>query len=194
MSTMIKTRRHRRLVEHNMWQHPAALAVVIALLSAPQVVQAQRRQTQETEGYKVEAEASVERPAPAVTEAPTAVITPIVKASGSAERPQQTAAAAPPPEQNDLLLRNETIAFEDFEEGNNHTWSDQRVSESPMFTTFLGRFGQEDDGSNAFTTTSKTYTVPETAEHIGIEFDFFELDLWCDCDHLTVMICGEDIE
>ena len=189
----MNTRRQRRNGAYNMWQHPVALAMAIALLSAPQEVQAQRRQTQETGVHKVEAEASVEQSESAVTEAPTTIVAPIVKASGIAERPQGTA-AAPPPEQNGLLLRNETIAFEDFEEGNNHTWSDQRVSESPMFTKFLGRFGQEDDGSNAFTTTSKTYDVPETAEHIGIEFDFFELDLWCDCDHLTVMICGEDIE
>ena len=111
------------------------------------------------------------------------------KAQGSVERPPKD------DEQQQLLqLRNETIAFEDFEAGNDHSWSNERVSKSTLFSTFLGRFGQEDDGSNAFTTTSKTYNVPETAEYIGIEFDFFEIDLWCECDNFTVMICGQNIE
>ncbi|CAB9500260.1 Calcium-binding EGF domain [Seminavis robusta] len=90
--------------------------------------------------------------------------------------------------------RNETIAFEDFESGNDHSWTNQRVAESEFFTNFLGRFGQAIDGTNAFTNTSKTYLVPPDAERVEITFDFYELDLWCHCDHLTVMICNQTVD
>jgi hypothetical protein len=91
-------------------------------------------------------------------------------------------------------VRNETIAFDDFEQGNNHSWTDQRVSQSEFFTSFLGRFGQAKDGSNAFTQTSKAYHVPPEAGHVEITFDFFEIDLWCHCDHLSIMVCNQTVD
>jgi hypothetical protein len=91
-------------------------------------------------------------------------------------------------------FRDETISFEDFEHGNDHSWTDQRVAQSEFFTSFLGRFGQEEDGNDAFTQTSKAYHVPPEAGSVEITFDFFEIDLWCHCDHLTIMICNQTVD
>jgi len=97
-------------------------------------------------------------------------------------------------------FRSETVAFEDFEHGNDYSWSDQRVVDSRSeLTHFLGRFGQDQDEfdnttSNEFIETSKIYQIPTLAEFVELEFDFYEIDLWCDCDHFVVVICGEEIE
>ena len=186
--------RRRRPLKTTAFSRLAIAVIILGVLCAQGVA----AQDPEEEGVKrVSAEGSITRapvvaaaPPPEDTEKATATPTQYPTVTTVAEEQ----AAAPPPPENIKLLRNETIAFEDFENGNDHSWSNQRVSESPMFTQFLGRFGQEEDGSNAFTQSSKTYQVPVDAGHIGIEFDFYELDLWCDCDHLAVMICGETIE
>jgi len=41
---------------------------------------------------------------------------------------------------------------------------------------------------------SKEFGVPPDADHITIEFLFYEIDFWCSCDHMTVEICDTQVD
>lgn len=81
----------------------------------------------------------------------------------------------------------QTITFEDFE-NYDWSWTGGNVTRHHEFSTYLGRLGEH------MSTVSKQFRVPPDADHITIEFLFYEIDFWCSCDHITVEICDTQVD
>lgn len=81
----------------------------------------------------------------------------------------------------------QTITFEDYE-NYDWSWTGGNVTRHREFSTFLGRLGDH------MSTVSKQFRVPPDADHITIEFLFYEIDFWCSCDHITVETCDTVVD
>lgn len=66
----------------------------------------------------------------------------------------------------------QTILYTDDFEGTVTGWSVNNTAFDADVTRFLGRF------DNNPTTTSRTFTVPTSTDHVEIEFDFYRFDSW----------------
>jgi von Willebrand factor type D domain len=81
----------------------------------------------------------------------------------------------------------QTITFEDYE-NYDWSWKGGNVTTHREFSTYLGKLGEH------MSTVSKQFRVPPAADHLSIEFDFYEIDFWCSCDHITVEICDTQVD
>lgn len=121
-------------------------------------------------------------PAPTVlppTMHPSATLVPSMSAS-------PTASVVPTVEPS-ICEDWQTITFEDFE-NYDWSWTGGNVTRHHEFSTYLGRLGEH------MSTVSKQFRVPPDADHITIEFLFYEIDFWCSCDHITVEICNTQVD
>jgi hypothetical protein len=80
------------------------------------------------------------------------------------------------------------VAFEDFEGGNAESWEKGTISNTPVFSNFLGRLGLENDYVR------KTFVVPTNAQSVTVEFLLYEIDNWLHCDKLTILIGNKRLD
>ena len=69
---------------------------------------------------------------------------------------------------------SKTISYEDFEYGDPIGWSNGRVEDTFVYSTFLGPYGRDDKDKYP----SKTYAVSKDAKEAVYEFDFYEMNTW----------------
>lgn len=80
------------------------------------------------------------------------------------------------------------ITYEDFEGPyDGDSWINGATEYDEEFSSFLGRLGEGREY------TSKSFDIPISATSATMSFLFYEIDLWCHCDELDVIICGEEV-
>ena len=91
---------------------------------------------------------------------------------------------------NRACVPNQSITFEDFEDGTTMGWTNGKTDEATRFTKFLGRFGKNDPNP------IKTYTVPRDATDVVFSFRFLEIDSWdySQGDGLKVAFNGKAVD
>lgn len=98
-----------------------------------------------------------------------------------------TTANSLPPVLNQTC-NQEAVVFEDFEFADDHGWQNSALEYREEYTTFLGPLGPRTAN------VTQQYLVPSNAESIEIEFLHYELDRWCTCDQLTVLVCDRQVD
>ena len=88
-------------------------------------------------------------------------------------------------------LPEQVLKFEDFEDYSLAGWTNGKLDMHPGFTTFLGRY--DDNNFRSADDPSKRYTVPPSASSVRVEFDFYEIDQWAGADYLYVYINAEEL-
>uniref|UniRef100_A0A7S1GIN0 Uncharacterized protein n=2 Tax=Cyclophora tenuis TaxID=216820 RepID=A0A7S1GIN0_CYCTE len=73
-------------------------------------------------------------------------------------------------------LPSRELYNEDFEDNGLTGWTNGVLQYSTEFTTFLGRYGNNNSGPGK--DPYKTYRIPSDATSIILEFNFYELDSW----------------
>lgn len=89
--------------------------------------------------------------------------------------------------QNEVACNRDVV--EDYEtEGQSDSWENGSEYDDPIFTTFLGRLGQEHPQ------VSKVFTVPEAADSIDLTFEVYDIDGMPEDDRVLVGIQGSYVD
>jgi hypothetical protein len=81
--------------------------------------------------------------------------------------------------------------MEDFESKSAKGWLNGRVEGEPGFSSYLGRYDKDDNDFRHDPV--KAFIVPDGANKVTIEWDFYEIDKWRGSDSISAYVNGIEI-